>query len=233
VEHGGGGGHFGAHPHWQLGPFTLNSDTMIMTWITMAIIIVIAFLATRGIKNKRIPSGVQNFLEMIFENLGTQFEQTLGPKAGRFAPLLLTLFLFLLVSNWLGLIPRFTSPTNDLNTTLGLALMVMGIVHISGIRDKGAGNYFGHYLKPHWLFLPIHMIEEIAKPTTLAFRLFGNILAGEILIVILLMLVPIWMPLPSVAWLAFSTFVGVIQAFIFTMLAMSYISNAVKDEHHD
>jgi len=232
-EHSGGGGHIGVHPHWDIGPFVVNADTIIMTWITMAIILIVGFLAARTVGKQRVPSGAQNFLEMIFENLGSQFEQTLGSKANRFAPLLITLFLFLLVGNWLGLIPKFSSPTNDLNTTFGMALMVMLIVHLSGIMDKGVIKYFKHFLEPNPIFLIIHAVEEISKPTTLAFRLFGNILAGEILIFILVSLVPIWMPVPNVIWLAFSVFVGVIQAFIFTMLSMSYISNAVQDEHHD
>lgn len=223
--------HIGMHPHWEIGPFVINADTMINTWITMAIVLFIGFLARRVVaKKQRIPSGWQNGVEAIFESLGTQFEQTLESKASRFAPLLITLFLFLLISNWLGLFPLFTSPTADLNTTLGLAVMMMGIVHLAGVKDKGL-SYFKHFVQPHWSLLPIHLIDEIAKPATLAFRLFGNIVAGEILIFILAALVPFFL-LPSVLWLAASTFIGVIQAFIFTMLSMSYIANVVK-EHHD
>jgi F-type H+-transporting ATPase subunit a len=247
VEHNGGqplweigpfvfveqtGGHIGQHQHWEVGPFVVNADTMINTWITMAIVILIGYLAKRIVaKRQRIPSGWLNGVEFIFETLGAQFEQTLETKASRFAPLLITLFLFLLISNWLGLFPLFTSPTADLNTTLGLAVMIMGVVHLSGIRDKGVG-YFKHFVKPHWSLLPIHLIDEIAKPATLAFRLFGNIVAGEILIFILAALVP-FLLFPSVVWLAASTFIGIIQAFIFTMLSMSYIANVVKEEHHD
>lgn len=224
----------GAHPHWQVGPFIVNSDTMVFNWITMAVVILIGFAAGRIAKRKqRVPSGAQNALEAIFEALGSQFEQALGAKASRFTPLLITLFLYLLVANWVGLIPNMKSPTSDVNVTFGLAIMVMIIVHLSGMFDKGVSKYLGHFLQPHWAMLPLNLVEEVAKPTTLAFRLFGNILAGEILIVILLILVPVWMPVINTAWLGVSVFVGVIQAFIFTMLSMSYISNAVKDEHHD
>lgn len=235
MENGGGGHHIGAaHPHWEIGSFLINSDTMIYIWITMAVVILIGYLAGRTVKQKaRVPSGWQNALELIFENLGAQFEQTLGAKASRVAPLLITLFVYLLIANWLGLIPGFKSPTSDVNVTLGLAIMVTGFVHLFGVLDKGFFKHFGHYLKPHWLMLPVHLVEEIAKPTTLAFRLFGNIIAGEILIVILLILVPSWLPVVNSAWLGVSIFVGVIQAFIFTMLSMSYISGAVQDEHHD
>lgn len=233
MENGGGGEHFGVHPHWHIGSHVLNADTIIFTWITMAIIVLISFLAVRGVGKQRVPSGFHNALEAVFENLGAQFEQTMGPKANKFAPILITLFLFLLISNWLGLIPGLKSPTSDLNTTAGLAIMMMGYVHLAGVIDKGFFKYFGHFLKPSPALLPLHLIEEVAKPTTLAFRLFGNILAGEILLVILLGLVPKWLPVFNVTWLAVSVFIGVIQAFIFTMLSMSYISNAVKDEHHD
>lgn len=235
IKSEGHGEHIGGtHPHWQVGPFTINSDTMMYTWYTMAIVIVIGFLAGRAVKKKaRVPSGVQNVLELIFENLGTQFDQALGAKASKIAPLLMTLFMYLVIANWLGLVPGFKSPTSDVNVTLGLAVMVMGFVHLFGVLDKGFVKHFGHYLKPHWLMLPVHLVEEIAKPTTLAFRLFGNILAGEILIVILLILVPAWLPFINSIWLGVSIVIGVIQAFIFTMLSMSYISGAVQDEHHD
>ena len=145
------------------------------------------------------------------------------------APLIISLFLFLLVSNWLGLIPTLSSPTNDLNTTLGLALMVIVMLHVMSVYFKGM-HYIKHFFQPVPVFVVINAIEEVAKPITLAFRLFGNILAGEILIIILLKLMPIWMPIPSVIWLAFSIFIGGVQAFIFTMLSMAYLANAVRED---
>ncbi|MGL6017011.1 MAG: F0F1 ATP synthase subunit A, partial [Selenomonadaceae bacterium] len=117
------------------------------------------------------------------------------------------------------------------NTTLGLALLVVVMLHVLGLYFKGMG-YIKHFFQPVAPFVIINMIEEVAKPITLAFRLFGNILAGEILIIILLKLMPIWMPVPSVIWLAFSIFVGGVQAFIFTMLSMAYLANGVKHDDH-
>ncbi len=204
-----------------------NIETLEMTWLTMAIVIIIAFLATRSLK--MIPSGWQNVIEMVIIWLNEQIGVTLGSRGQLVAPLLITLFLFLLISNWVGLIPNLTSPTNDLNTTLGLALMVIVMLHVLGLYYKGM-HYIKHFFQPIAPFVIINLIEEIAKPITLAFRLFGNILAGEILIIILLLLVPIWMPVPSVVWLAFSLFIGAVQAFIFTMLSMSYLANAMKDD---
>lgn len=213
----------------SLGGMQFNIETLEMTWLAMAIIIIIAFLATRSLK--LIPSGWQNVIEMVIVWLNEQIGVTIGSRGQLVAPMLITLFLFLLVSNWIGLIPNLASPTNDLNTTLGLALLVIVMLHVLGLYYKGF-NYIKHFFQPVAPFVIINLIEEIAKPITLAFRLFGNILAGEILIIILLLLVPIWMPVPSVVWLAFSLFIGAVQAFIFTMLSMSYLSNAMKDEEH-
>lgn len=209
--------------------FSFNVETLYMTWVTMAIILVIGFLATRSLK--LVPTGWQNAIEMVVTALHGQIDATMGERGRMLAPMIITLFLFLLVSNWLGLVPTFVSPTNDLNTTLGLALMVIVMVHVLGIHFKGMG-YIKHFFQPVPVFVIINAIEEVAKPITLAFRLFGNILAGEILITILLLLMPVWMPVPSVIWLAFSIFVGGVQAFIFTMLSMAYLSNGVQRDGH-
>ena len=211
----------------QFAGMTFNVETLEMTWITMAVVILIAFLATRNLK--MIPSGWQNAIEMVVTALHGQIDATMGPRGRMLAPLIISLFLFLLVSNWLGLIPTLSSPTNDLNTTLGLALMVIVMLHVMGVYFKGM-HYIKHFFQPVPVFVVINAIEEVAKPITLAFRLFGNILAGEILIIILLKLMPIWMPIPSVIWLAFSIFIGGVQAFIFTMLSMAYLANAVRED---
>ena len=202
-------------------------DTIYMSLLSSAIVLVIAIIATRGLKI--IPqSRLQNMIEMIVEALLEQVDNNIGPKGRKVAPLVITLFVYLLISNWLGLIPGLASPTNDINCTLGLALIIVLVVNVLGIKEKGFAGHFGHFLKPHFLFLPINLIEEIAKPVTLSARLFGNILAGEILIVVLTKLVPYFVP--SI-WLAFSVFVGIIQAGIFTMMSMTYLANALQDHH--
>ncbi|MDR3562525.1 MAG: F0F1 ATP synthase subunit A [Negativicutes bacterium] len=228
MEHGGGheiGGHKLAH----FAGYVFHLDTLYMTWLTMAIVIGIAFLATR--KLTLVPTGWQNAVEMIVTALLEQIESTMGPKGKKLAPLVITLFLFLLVANWLGLVPGLTSPTSDINTTLGLALMVIVMVQILGMIYKGPVAYFKHFFQPFIPFVIINIIEELSKPITLAFRLFGNILAGEILIIILGILVPMWIPIPNIIWLGFSVFVGIVQAFIFTMLSMSYLANSLNDHH--
>ena len=213
----------------QFAGLTFNWETLEMTWITMAIVLLIAFLATRSLK--LVPSGWQNVVEMVVTALAEQSDTMLGKRGQFLSPFIVTLFLFLLVSNWVGLVPTMASPTNDLNTTLGLALLVICMVHVLGVYMKG-GHYIAHFFQPTPVFVIINAIEEVAKPITLAFRLFGNILAGEILIIVLLKLIPIWMPVPSVLWLAFSIFIGGVQAVIFTMLSMAYLANAVKEDEH-
>lgn len=210
----------------QFAGLTFNWETLVMTWLSMAIVLFIAILATRNLK--MVPTGAQNIVEALIVWLREQVQTNLGPKGEFLCPLIVTLFLFLIVANWLGLVPTMASPTNDLNTTFGLALLIVLIVHVLGLYMKGM-HYIKHFFQPFPIFVVINVIEEVAKPITLAFRLFGNILAGEILIIILLKLVPIWMPIPSVIWLAFSIFIGGVQAFIFTSLSMAYLANAVKD----
>ncbi len=209
---------------------TFNTETILMTWLVMAIVVIISCLAVRNLKV--IPTGCQNFIEIIVVWLHGQIDSMMGKRGRMLAPFIVTLFLFLLTSNLIGLIPTLASPTNDLNTTLGLALLVVVMVHCLGLYFK-KGHYIAHFFQPFAPFVVINMIEEIAKPITLAFRLFGNILAGEILIIVLLRLTenPFWMTIPSVAWLGFSIFISCVHAVIFTMLSMAYLGNALKDSH--
>lgn len=206
---------------------TFHLDTIYMTWLSSAIVLLIAVLATRNLAI--IPqSRWQHFIEMIAEALLDQVDNNIGPKGRKVAPLIMTLFIYLVISNWLGLVPGLTSPTNDINCTLGLAVMIVITVNFLGIRNKGFFGHFSHFIKPNIVFLPINLIEEISKPVTLSARLFGNIFAGEILIVILGMLVPYLIP---TVWLAFSVFVGIVQAMIFTIMSMTYLANALQDNH--
>jgi F-type H+-transporting ATPase subunit a len=228
MEHGGGH-EIGGHQLAQFAGLTFQIDTLYMTWLSMAVVILIAYLATR--KLTLVPAGWQNGLEMIVTALLDQIDATLGAKGKKLAPLIITLFLFLLVCNWIGLVPGLTSPTSNINTTMGLALMVVGLAQILAIRNKGLKAYVKHFFQPFLPFVIINIIEEVSKPITLAFRLFGNIVAGEILIIILGILVPMWIPIPNIIWLLFSVFVGVVQAFIFTMLSMSYLASSLQDHH--
>lgn len=138
-----------------------------------------------------------------------------------------TLFLFILFSNMLGLlpVPGFKSPTSDVNVTLALALLVLAATFYYGCKVRGIKEYILSYFRPSVVFFPIHLLDMLVKPFSLAFRLFGNIFAGEVLLVILYFLVPVVVP---TVWLAASIFIGVIQAYLFAMLSIAYISAATN-----
>ncbi|NLI11317.1 MAG: F0F1 ATP synthase subunit A [Peptococcaceae bacterium] len=214
---------------------TFNPKTLIMTWITMFLVILFGIAATRGMSLRK-PKGAQNILEMIYEFIKGLVNDNMDPKKGAaLMSIVVTYFIFILFSNLIGLVPTLSSPTADYNTTMGLALCTFFIIYIFGIRYKGLG-YFKHYIQPFIPFLPIVIIEDFAKPITLTFRLYGNIYGGEVLIAVLLGLLGGWAHvfggfIASVVWLAFSIFVGFIQAFIFTMLSIAYVGQAVADHH--
>ena len=221
--------HAGHHQvvHW-LG-LSFNIDTLIATWITMAIVIIITMLAASG--RKLVPSGIQNGVEALLEGLESQLSPAVGKHWPMVSSLLFTFFLFIFVGNELDLLPTLhavTSPTADINTTIALALCSSLVVWGVGIKVKGL-SYFNHFLQPYKAMLVLNIFEEIAKPITLAFRLFGNIVAGQILLEILYKL-PWFVPVPWI-WMAFSMFIGIIQAFIFTVLTANYLGMVLSEEH--
>lgn len=220
--------HTGHHLVVQLLGLNVNMDTLILTWFTAALVIIVSVAATRG--RSLVPSGLQNAMEIVIESLLSQFKETLGPKYGQVVSVLLTMFLFIFFSNELGLIPSphiLASPTNDLNTTVALALVSSLMVHVMALRNQGLKKHLKHYLEPFPPFILINLLEEVTKPLTLAFRLFGNILAGEILMEVLYFLVPVGVPM---VWLLFSLVIGLIQAFIFTILTTSYLRDSFAEE---
>ena len=210
---------------------TINMQTMYMSWVTMVIVILIVVAATR--KRNLVPSGVQNVVEIFVEWLGGLMESNMGVEGRRvMTPFIITLFLYIFVGNELGMVPNFgvhfTSPTNDINVALGLSIPVALLVYIIGIAKQGP-SYFKHFLKPFAVFLPLNIIEDIARPVTMAARLFGNILAGEILLIILYKLTP-WI-VPDL-WIGFSLVIGFLQAFIFTMLTIIALAPVFKALEH-
>lgn len=213
----------------------VHPKTIVMTWIVMILVALFTVAATRNMKVDR-PGKLQLMVEEIFLFLrGLAFENLDPRKGAGMMCLIFSLFMFLLFSNLWGLIPTMSSPTADINTTLGMALMVFMLIQVMGIRYKGAG-FLKHFVQPSVLFLPIVIIEELSKPITLSFRLYGNIYAGEVLIAVLLGLFGLTVDvfggfLASVVWLAFSIFVSCIQAFIFTMLTIAYVGQATAEEH--
>ena len=217
--------HTGTHVVSMLFGMSVNWDTIFTTWLSALIVFLIVFAATRG--RAMVPSGVQNVVEMVFEFLFGQFRANVGKNYRKVSTVLLTLFMFILTANQIGLLPTehlTASPTNDLNTTLGLAIASSLLIHFYYIKNKGFGHWIKHFFEPIAPFVVLNLIEEISKPITLAMRLFGNILAGEILLEVLNNLAPWLVP---IVWIAFSLFVGVIQAYIFTTLVSVYMKESV------
>lgn len=212
-------------------------DTIVTAWLAMAIVILVSLIVTR--KMDRVPGKLQVFAELVMGFVSGIAEGQIGKEGKKHVPLVGSLFLFILASNLLGQIPwklyhlkhgELASPTNDLNVTAALAVIV-SIYYIGyGIYKKGFG-YFKHYFEPMWFMAPLNIMEEFTKPISLSIRLFGNILAGEVIIMVLLSILPkflFFMPIPM---MLFELFVAFIQAFIFSILAASYISAVSTDSH--
>ncbi len=205
---------------------TFNLEVILMTWIAFLVIFVLGFLMAR--KRGMVPETMQVFGELIVSNLYKLTEDALDKEmAKKYGPLICALFLFLLVSNWLGIVPHLDEPTKDLNTPLSLGIMGFVIAHVAGIRKKGFKNYASEYFQPIFFMAPLNIIGEFAKIVSISFRLFGNIMGGSIIILVVSYLTYSIL-LPPFLYAFFGMFVGTIQAFVFTMLTVVYISVQVK-----
>jgi F-type H+-transporting ATPase subunit a len=205
---------------------TFNLDVILMTWIVIAVLFVFGFFATRN--RNRLPGPVQALGELFVSSLYALTEDALDKKMAKtYAPLICALFMFLLLCNWIGMIPHLHEPTKDLNTPLSLGLMGFVIAHYVGIKTKGFKKYAKEYFEPIFFMMPLNLIGELAKIVSISFRLFGNIMGGAIIILVVSYLTySIILPPFLVAF--FGIFVGAIQAFVFTMLTVVYISVQVK-----
>jgi len=219
--------------------------SILMSLLAAGFIILVSWLATR--KKSLVPKGAQNALEFVLDIICGFADDMVGPTAPRYYPLFAMLFFFILVNNLMGLIPGFFSSTSRLSTTAGLALVVFFSTHYFGVKERGLWGYVKHWFGPvpGWLkpfMFVIEVISELARPLSLSFRLFGNILAKEILLAVLAMLVVIFLPSGDVIKEILSVvpivlrpliillglLVSVIQAFVFMLLAMIYIGSAVQ-----
>lgn len=198
-------------------------------WLVMAILIVVAFLATRSIK--MVPSGTQNFMESVVAGVDTLIVDTMGEEGRSYFPLIATFALFILVSNLIALIPGFYPPTANLNTNAALALTVFVMTHVVGFKKHGV-SYLKHFMGPILWLAPLIFIIEIighlARPLSLTLRLFGNMYGHEIVLMIFFLLVPLFLPLPM---MLMGVLVAFIQTFVFTLLAMIYIAGALEEAH--
>lgn len=223
-------GHLIAH----LGQFSFNLDTIITMWITMGILIVVSFLATR--KLSVIPTKLQAVAEGIMGAFVGLTESMIGKNGRKHIPLLASLFLFILTANLLGQLPwrlyhlktgELASPTNDLNMTAAMAIMVLIYYVYQGVRVKGL-KYFLHEFSAVGIIMAlIELLEMVVRPFSLALRLFANILAGELLIVTFVGLCAYLLPLP---FMFFEVFVAFVQALVFMLLSTAYIAMAAQEE---
>ncbi|MDA3897257.1 MAG: F0F1 ATP synthase subunit A [Desulfobacteraceae bacterium] len=205
---------------------TFNLEVILMTWIVIIGLLVFGFLAAR---NKRIiPRPVQVMGELFVSQFFALSEDALDKELGKkYGPMICALFMFLLLSDWLGMIPHLHEPTKDLNTPLSLGLMGFVIAHYAGIRAKGFKAYIKAYFEPLFFMMPLNLIGELAKVVSISFRLFGNIMGGSIIILVVSHLTYSIL-LPPFLNMFFGIFIGAIQAFVFTMLTIVYIAVQVK-----
>ncbi|UCH20057.1 MAG: F0F1 ATP synthase subunit A [Deltaproteobacteria bacterium] len=205
---------------------TINLEVIIMTWIVFVVLIIFGLFASR--KKDILPRPIQVLGEMIVSTFYQLTEDALDKEMARkYSPLVCALFMFLLLSNWLGIIPHLEEPTKDLNTPLGLGLMGFAIAHYAGIKSKGFKAYAKEYFQPMFFMMPLNLIGELSKIVSISFRLFGNIMGGSIIILVVSYLTYSAV-LPPLLNAFFGLFVGTIQAFVFTMLTLVYISVQVK-----
>lgn len=232
----------GKHFYWHIGNLEIHGQVLIVSWVVIGILLVASLLATRNLQ--RIPGGFQNLMEFALEFVQGIAKDQIGDKHYReWVPFVGSLFLFIFVSNWSGaLVPwkliklpegELAAPTSDINTTVALALLVSISYFYAGIKQRGL-EYFSRYVQGSPLLLPLWVIEDFTRPLSLSFRLFGNILADELVVSVMVLLVPLLVPLPV---MMLGLFASAIQALIFATLAASYIGEAMEghgeEEHHN
>ncbi len=246
-EESGSGITIGEHVQREWLGMTFNIDTIFSTLVAGAIVLILGLILRARLAKPdtdHVPSRLQMIWEGVVGEVNRQVEDNLGRVHPYVAPLAVSLFFFILIANWLELIPSklnedghhlLAAPTADTNLTYALAAITIVSVWTYGIRTKGWKGYFSHFLEPFPVLLPLNILEELVKPITLALRLFGNIFAGGIMLA-LIGLIPIWSSwVPNLLWKGFDMFIGAIQAFIFALLAVLYfaMAGAGHDEHED
>lgn len=222
-----------SHVFFHIGPLEI-SEHIFSAWIVMAVLVILSILATRNMQ--LVPRGLQNFMEVIVEGLLGLIDQTAGRKGRGFAPVVMTAFLFILFANWIGTMPMFgnvngfESPNSNLSITAAMAIIVFVLCQVYAVRTNGVGGYLKEFVVPN----PLHILTELSRPLSLSLRLFGNIYAGGVLVHTML---GIAAPITFI-FLGLELFVGAVQALIFTMLSLVFLTIAVTshhahDEHHE
>jgi F-type H+-transporting ATPase subunit a len=216
---------------------TFNLDTIWASLVAAVVVLALGFGMSRR-ASSGVPSKLQLAWEALVEQIQDLTDSAIGPEGRQIVPLAICLFVFILVCNWIGFIPArlghdwLPPATSDVSLPLAMALVVWLWSNGKSIRIKGFGGYMKHYTQPYAFLTPINVIEEITKPITLTFRLFGNVFAGALMVVVLASFGwPITI-IGEVVWKPFDLFIGLIQAFIFALLTIMYFGMAMSREAH-
>jgi len=204
------------------------TDTIVSTWIIMGLLIAFAVIVRiRVRKPQDVPKGFLNVVEALVETFEGYIRTTVGDKLMFLGNWFFTVFIFVLISNLSGLIPGMRPPTADWAMTVSLALVTLGLIQAMGMKYR-KGEYIASFFKPMFLFFPINFIGELARPISLSFRLFGNMLAGLIMMSLIYSLFPVFarFVVPAALHVYFDVFAGVLQTYIFCTLSLSFISSA-------
>jgi len=210
--------------------FGLHVHTIMTIYIAVGLIIFSVIMSSRL---RLVPGKTQSLFELAISAFMNMVDENMGHKGQKYFPLIMTIVLLIFFSNVMGLIPGLLPPTANINTTIGLALIVFFATHIIGFKEHGV-KYLKHFIGPVWwlapLMIPIEIIGHLARPLSLSLRLFGNMMGHEQIVMVLLILMPVAYPL-----LAISTLMGVLvvflQTFIFALLSMMYIAGALEEAH--
>ncbi|MGI6610957.1 MAG: F0F1 ATP synthase subunit A [Limnochordia bacterium] len=203
---------------FRIGPVEITS-TVVNTWIVMAVLFAAVFVLTRRLEEK--PRGVQALLEIIIEFFYSMIDGVMGREGRKHLPIVGSLFIFILTLNFGWVIPGLMPPTTDLMTTAALGVTAVVLVQVTLLRAKGAKGYLRHMAQPTVVMIPMNIIEELVKPFSLAVRLFGNMFGEEMVVTILFLLVPVLAPTPV---MALGLLMGTIQAYIFSLLIVTYLA---------
>ena len=223
----------GQHLYWRTESVAVHGETLLTSWFILGLLGIVSIAGNSNLKS--IPEGLQNVTEFSLEFIRDIAKTQIGEEEHKeWVPFIGTIFLFIFVSNWSGaLLPwrvielpngELGAPTNDINTTAALALLTSIAYFYAGIAKKGI-SYFKRYVEPAPFLLPINVLEDFTKPLSLCFRLFGNILADEIVVSVLCLLVPLFIPLPV---MALGIFASSVQALVFSTLSAAYIGESLE-----
>ncbi len=210
---------------WEHGFITINL-TLVTTWVLMAILVFVSLLITRRLKTDIQISRWQSILEMLVTGMNQQIKEIGLDKPEKFIGFIGTMFLFIAFANLCIIFPGYVPPTSSLSTTAALAISVFLAVPLFGIAERGIWGYLKTYVQPTFIMLPFNIISELSRTLALAVRLFGNIMSGGLIVTILLSIAPLLFP---VMMTVLGLITGIIQAYIFSILATVYIAAATQE----